>query len=167
MSDDYGNTLPIEKPKPDVPARFQWRHHYDPIRDALERANTDIQFTEPSKTIQSFTQDVDINVMMKRFGVTDGALPPAALDPKYFGDFSDVPDFRSALEHTRDAQARFDALPASLRQRFGNDPLTLWQFVNNADNHDEAVKLGLLKRATSPQPAVPQTPTGPTSEPVT
>lgn len=127
-----------------------WRHQFDAERDRVEREKTAISNHEPSKTIQSFREDTDINVLMKRFGVTDGAIPPAVLDPRFYGDFSDVVDFRGALDATREAEERFRALPASIRNRFGNDPLQLWQFVNDEANAEESIKLGLLKRQPAP-----------------
>lgn len=133
--------------------RFAWRHQYDIQEDEYHGDLARVENHEPSQTNQHFAKDADINVIMDRFGVTDGAIPPAALDPSHFGDFTDAVDFRDALDRTRIAKERFDALPANLRQRFGNSPLQLWQFVNDPDNLEEAVTLGLLKKeATPPSP---------------
>lgn len=138
--------------------RFTWREQYDDEADARERAATDIDFTDsPSKTQQHFTAEADLNVIMKRFGITDGAIPPAAIDPKYFGDFSDVVDMQVALNRTRIANDNFNALPADLRRQFNNDPVQLFAWVSNPKNTEEAVKLGLLsKEATAI--AAPQEP---------
>jgi len=37
-------------------------------------------------------------------------------------------------------------LPADLRARFDNDPAQLIQFLENSDNKDEAIKLGLVNK---------------------
>ena len=140
---------------------FQWRHQYDDARDQQEGDAVRTVNNEPSLTEQHHAKDADINEIMRRFGVTDGAIPPAAPDPRYYGDFSDVPDFRQALDNTREALARFEALPAAIRNRFSNDPVELYRFVMNPANADEAVTLGLLKKeepirtpVTDPVPSV-------------
>lgn len=146
------------KAEPPEPIGIQWRHQFDPPRDEYECQQTDIHNDLPTMTKASFAKDADINVLMKRFGVTDGAIPPAVADPKYYGDFSDVPDFRTALDNIRNAQERFELLPADIRNRFANDPVNLFEFVSNPDNTEESVKLGLLKKRQPPEPP-PVTPT--------
>lgn len=145
--------------------RFQFRHQYDDAADERLSQDTGTGDFEESLTQQHFTEDADINVIMKRYGVTDGALTPAALDPSHFGDFSDVPDFRSALDRTREAQERFNELPAKIRERFANDPVRLWEFVSDYDNAEEAVTLGLLHKTAieppAPAPAPEATPKTP------
>lgn len=136
--------------------RIQWRHQYDQDTDDAIGDATRIVNEQPTKTIVSFKEDADINVMMKRFGVTDGAIPPAVADPRYYGDFSDVVDFRGALEQTRAAQHAFDQLPANIRNRFYGDPTKLWEFVNDEKNFDEAVAIGLLQKRPMPEPTEPQ-----------
>lgn len=144
-------------------SRFLWRHQYDDDRDEYERLGTDVLCRDESLTQQHFAQDADINVLVRRFGITDGAVPPAVMDPRYFGDFSDAVDFRTALDRTRDAVERFDALPAELRKRFGNDPVSLYEFVCDQNNAEEAVSLGLLKKFS---PEASQAPSSaPSTEP--
>lgn len=149
-------------------SRFEWRHQYDEDRDEYERLGTDIVCEDESLTQQQFKADADINVLVRRFGITDGAIPPAVVDPAYFGDFSDEVDFRTALDRTRDAIERFEALPAELRNRFGNDPVALYSFVSDEKNAEEAVSLGLLKkRAPEASQAAPSaTPPAPAPAPV-
>lgn len=140
--------------------RFPWREQWDEERDQLERELTDIDTGPETATQQQFKDDVNINVMMKRMGITDGNLPPAATDPRYFGDFTDVGDFRDNLDRVRDATQRFNALPAALRSRFNNDPATLFNFVMDSANAEESVKLGLLaKLEESPDLRGSETPT--------
>lgn len=117
-----------------------------------ERIATDIDMTgQVSLTEQHHKDDVDLNVMVKRMGVTDGAIPPAAIDPRHFGDFTEAADFRTALDRTREAQQRFSELPADLRARFNNDPVRLFEFVSDPNNDAESVKLGLLSRLHATQ----------------
>ena len=59
-------------------------------------------------------------------------------------DVSQFGDYQSSFELIRSAQAQFDALPSSVRDRFDNDPSKLIAFLNDPDNRAEAEKLGLL-----------------------
>lgn len=138
--------------------RFNWRHQYDEEADEFYGELAKTENDGETLTQQHHAFEADINNIVASFGIKDGAVPPVALDPKYFGDFTDAPDFRQALDNTREAQARFDALPASLRNRFNNDPYQLWQFVMDPAQTDEAVKLGLLHREAEVPPKTPDTP---------
>lgn len=146
--------------------KLTYRQQYDFEEDAIERANTDIDFTDhESMTIQD-APDADLNVLIARFGITDGSRLPAAMgiiDPAYYGDFTDLPDLRTALDRTREASDRFNSLPAQLRNRFGNDPYELYTWVTRPENAEEAVRLGLLAKAAlkpnvEPNPPFEQNP---------
>lgn len=126
--------------------RFTYRHQYDEAADAIERANTDIGDLGPSLTQQHFTADADLNEIVRRYGVTDGAIPPAPQDPSAYGDFTDVPTFRQAMDNVAEAKNRFMSLPAALRAKFNNNAGIMFDWVSNPDNTEEAIKLGFLKR---------------------
>lgn len=142
--------------------RFEWRTQYDVEEDEHAGNVSTVYFNDPSKTQQHHRDDADLNVLMKRMGIKDGALLPVASDPRYYGDFTDELDLQSSLLRVKNAQDRFNALPADLRDRFNNDPSKLFRFVTNEANKEEAIKLGLLKRAekaANPNPPlVQQTP---------
>lgn len=138
--------------------RFVWRHQYDVDADTIEGDNAatnpeqrkyelersgiiDVEATE-----QHHKDDVDLNVMAERMGVSDRAVLPAALDPRYFGDVPEGFDLRFVLDQARDVENRFNQLPADLRERFGNDPAKLWRFIQDEKNDEEAVRIGLLKK---------------------
>lgn len=124
--------------------RFQWRSAYDGTEEA-EGAAAITYCEDESLAQQQFAEEADINVLVKRFGLDKGALPVAPLDPSFYGDFSDVPDLRTALERVREAENRFMDLPAALRAKFDNSAAKLWHWVNDPINSDEAVRLGLLR----------------------
>lgn len=97
----------------------------------------------PSRTQQHFAEEVDINTIVKRFGLT-GELPqnvPMVLQ----GDFTNVLDFQSAMDMIVSAREAFMAQPAEVRARFRNDPQEFLDFVSAKENLDEAIKLGLVR----------------------
>lgn len=104
-----------------------------------------------SMTQMQFAKDADLNEIVRRMGVTERAILPAAPDAGYFGDFSEAPrDLSEAMELVDLAQARFRELPPKLRAQFDNDPRRLWAFVNDPANLKQAVELGLLASAEAP-----------------
>lgn len=73
-----------------------------------------------TKVQQHFAVEVDINTIMRRFGVTK-EMPLGSASGVY-GDFSGVTDYDSAVERVAGARRAFMALPAAVRERFENDP---------------------------------------------
>nr|DAO19640.1 MAG TPA: Scaffold protein [Microviridae sp.] len=131
--------------------RITWRDQYDDTRDAQERALTDSHPIGESLTIQSDAIDTDINVIVARFKGGEGIMPPP-LDQTDFYDTTGLPDLREILDIQRDALAHFNALPAKLRNRFRNSPAELWDFVQDANNIEEAIALGILTKR-DPEPS--------------
>ncbi|AXH77600.1 MAG: internal scaffolding protein [Microviridae sp.] len=104
-------------------------------------------------TQQQFKEESDINTIVKRFGLT-GELPVNERMP-ISGDFTGVTDFQSALNAVTQAQQAFNDLPAELRYRFNNDPGRLLSFLDDVQNIEEAVKLGIVvKPKEAPRDAV-------------
>jgi len=100
-------------------------------------------------TQQHFKDETDINNILRQFNIT-GLLPEAPLSPRY-GDFTGISDYHTALNQVIAAENEFMALPAQIRSRFDNDPAKLIEFLENSDNKNEAIKLGLVKSVELPQ----------------
>jgi len=103
---------------------------------------TGLKCDDPSLAQQHMRDECDINIIVERFGVT-GQLPVKAIEPSY-GDFSGVSDYHTALNKIKTAEAEFMALPAKLRAKFDHDPNALLNFLENEQNRDEAIELGLI-----------------------
>jgi phage internal scaffolding protein len=101
-----------------------------------------------SMTKQSFKDDADINNIVGQFLKT-GILPQNTSAGQY-GDFSEVKDYQSCLNAVIDAQEQFLTLPAKIRDKFGDDPGKLLDFLADSKNYDEAVELGILKAKEVP-----------------
>lgn len=132
--------------------RIQWRDQYDDARDKIERELTDVYPVGESLTIQSDAIDSDINVIVARFKGGEGIMPPP-LDQADYYDTTGLPDLREIMDIQRDALAHFNALPARIRNRFRNSPAELWDFVQDPENIDEAIALGILTKR-DPEPTL-------------
>lgn len=115
------------------------------------------------RTIQSQRDECDINLILKRHAKTGEALPYSALA---YGDFSNVQDYQSAMNSIIAAQASFDSLPARTRDRMRNDPAELIRFMDDPNNYDEAVTLGLINSPGKPAEQAAPAPTGDPVAPV-
>jgi phage internal scaffolding protein len=98
---------------------------------------------------QHFKDECDINNILRQFNIT-GLLPESPLSPRY-GDFTGIGDYHTALNRVIAAEDEFMALPAQIRSRFDNDPAKLIDFLENQENKDEAIKLGLVNPVELPQ----------------
>lgn len=120
-------------------------------------------FEGESKTEQNHQNETDINKIVSRYQRT-GQMPTNLRLP-YFGDFTGVTSYHEAVDRVREMETEFMKLPAALRKRFRNDPAELVDFLNDAENRSEAMKLGLVEYP-SPIPEVPaEPPTEPDTEP--
>lgn len=125
------------KPQRDYRLQPRTAHEFD------TEHRDDFYDESPSLTKQADAEGADINNIVRRYLQT-GVAPGYQGDPMY-GDFSDVHDFRAALEIVAEANAQFAGLEANVRARFDNDPAKFLEFVNNPNNGDELVKMGLAE----------------------
>ena len=124
-------------------------YNYDMDKVSSE---TGLKCDDISLAQQHMKDECDINVIVERFGVT-GSLPVKAIEPSY-RDFSGVSDYHTALNKIKAAEAEFMALPAKLRARFDHDPNALLNFLENEQNRNEAIELGLIDGEPVAQPIV-------------
>lgn len=101
-----------------------------------------------SMTQQQYRDECDIDTILRRYKV--GQPLPATSRVGSYGDFTDFGDYQSCLERVRKADEDFASLPASLRARFGNDPVAYYQFVLDPSNQEECVKLGIRQKIEKP-----------------
>lgn len=113
--------------------------NYD--RDAASNESA-LECLDESKAIQSAEEESNINTIVRRFGIS-GELPGGYAMPQS-GDFTNIPDFHTAMNLVRKAQEEFVKVPAEVRARFNNDPGRFMDFFDDPANYDEALKLGLV-----------------------
>lgn len=135
---------------PDMLSRYQRR----PVRWSS---------SQPSLTVQSDMADTLIPNIFAQHGLDALAMNKRA---PIFGDFTDSPtDLQEAYNRILDAQVKFFELPATVRERFGNDPMQLLAFLSVPGNRPEAEKLGLVNVSPA-APAAPAGKAGGTSSPL-
>ncbi len=118
------------------------------------------------RTKQSFKKEADINHIMARY-VKTGLMSPEAitLREQNFADVSEIGDFQSCQEQLLNANKAFMTLAVDIRTRFNNNASELLDFVADAENREEAIKLGIIPK---PQEVTPEEPTEtPPGEPTT
>lgn len=120
----------------------------------------------PSRTKQDFKDQCDINNIIKSFKLTGQIThlnQQAAM-----GRFENLPDeidFQTSMNTIRTAGLAFEALPAKLRDRFGNDPAAFLSFVADPENKDEATRLGIFNKPAEPATAAGGAPPPPPPPP--
>lgn len=133
--------------------KHKFREHYSYDPDIVSaQATTEYDTSDPDndRTVQSYKDEADINVMIKRFGIAAVAKPQ---DMGYY-DFTAAPaDYQEALNSVIDAERRFAEVPAEIRARVDNNPKKFAEWINHEANREEAIKLKLLKRPPkAPEP---------------
>lgn len=111
---------------------------------------------DDSLAVQAAEEESNINTIVRRFGLS-GQLPDQVAMPQS-GDFTNLPDFHTAMNLVRQAQEEFVRVPAEIRARFSNDPQQFMNFFEDPANYDEALKLGLVNARPPSAPADGGTP---------
>lgn len=128
-----------------------WRKAYDRKANEYYDRTTALDCTgDPGMTLQAPAEEQDINVIMKRFGVTDGSRIPRWVDREaMYGDFSDMPtDPVEAAEYIRRGNVAFAALPAEIRRNFDSGA-HLYNWLGDENNREKATEMGLLAKKVS------------------
>lgn len=133
--------------------------------NSRERRRSAIDFTgDPGLTEQSHKKSCDIHVILRnaeRTGVMDHVS-------RFKGTYMDMPsgvDFHEAQNILASATQMFESVPAEIRKRFNNDPAEYLDFMQDENNRDKMVALGLDTShlpppppPEAPAPASPETP---------
>ena len=100
-------------------------------------------------TEQSHKAMCDVNNIVAKYDKT-GIITHVQKIEARFGDVTGL-EFRRAQDIYVNAQAMFDNLPANIKKRFNQNAGELLAFMENEENREEAIELGLIKRETPPE----------------
>lgn len=112
-----------------------------------------------SRTKQSAEAETNINNILARYNKT-GQLTHISQALGEYRDVSGLPDLHEAMNIVAEAQSMFQELPAAIRKRVGHDVGNFLPFVDDPENLEECIELGLLPESAKPKP-VPTAPTTP------
>ena len=101
--------------------------------------------TEPkgeSLTQQHFAHEADVRNIIKQYDKT-GLIANVQKGVAKYGDYSEVNEYREALDLVNDANKMFAELPAELREMFQNNAGTFLEFATNPENNQKMIELGL------------------------
>jgi phage internal scaffolding protein len=112
-------------------------------------------------TKQSMKAECDIHNILSQYKQTGIIKHIQQYQPRY-EDLPDAIDFQQSMNTIIQAEEAFSTLPATVRDRFGNDPQTFLEALSDASQTEELRRLGILKPAPVPRPADPQAPASPT-----
>lgn len=102
-----------------------------------------------SMTQQHMGPETDINNIVSKYLRTGTLGNPSATRQAIFGDFTAI-DYMDMQNAIADIDQQFASLSSKIRRRFNNSAYQLVRFIENPDNRDEAVKLGILEGAMPP-----------------
>jgi len=99
-------------------------------------------------TEQANKNECDVNKIVKKYDKT-GLISHISKISAVYGDVA-VLDYKKAQDVLCDAKSKFEALPSEIRKKFGNTPHRFYDFIQNGQNRDEAIKLGLIPNDITP-----------------
>lgn len=138
----YDEPAPGRVSMPPVPY-LRTRYNYD---TNVASNDSGLACTDPTRTQQQFREEVDINTIVRNFGVT-GELPQMERIPLN-ADFYDLTDYQGALHALMQADEAFMTLPSGIRKRFDNDPAAFVAFASDPGNAAEIKAMGLGRPET-------------------
>ena len=112
----------------------------------------------PTRTKQSMMEDVDINLIVKRYAQT-GVWDHLETRQPHYGDFSQSVTLAEAFALVNDAQESFMGLPAEVRREALNDPVRMLEMLSDQEQAQKLVDAGLpvegLEKTPESKPAEP------------
>lgn len=140
-----------------------FRKYYEDGTHIRNRVNVDCS-EDKILVEQSHKEEVDINNIVRRHGIDLLQKVAALQQPQW----DEVPgnDFQESMLIITKAQQTFEKLPSKIRKQFNNNPGEFLDYVQNPDNQDGLVDLGLATRkpvetpievkvVTEPEPETP------------
>jgi len=123
-------------------------------KHALERVRVVVNTGADSLVQQQFKDEVDINTIVRRFGMS---TTPVYV-PGVYGDFTGIVDFESASLAVAKAEEGFMRLPAEARAKFENSPAAFLEYAARVSEAELIDFCGLKPAPQVPVVAAPQAP---------
>ena len=117
-----------------------------------DRNRVSFETVGESQTQQHFAKETEIKTIIKKHDRT-GIISHVARGVAHYGDYSEVNEYREALDIVNSANASFEMLPAELRKMFDNDAGAFFEFATDPKNDEKMVQMGLKVAPPSPEKA--------------
>lgn len=105
---------------------------------------------------QGMLRETDLNQIVARARGQNGPIAlPSGGRPPIWGDF-DVVDVMEAQNLLARLRLTFAELPSRVRNHFDNDPQTLIRFVQDPQNYEASVSMGLIPKQAPKPPSQAQ-----------
>jgi len=114
------------------------------------RRETDFYPEGEGLTRQEFSEECDINNIMKRYEKSGVINHFNRGEPQYV-DFVGMPDLQGAMNMMYEAEEAFMRLPAVVRKRFENDPAEFVDFAQDPANIGQLREWGLAAPEKAPE----------------
>lgn len=114
-----------------------------------DRPRVSVDCSAGGRTHQSFKDECDVNVVMRRFA-NNGVMPTTNKGVPSYGDFTTVGSFLDAQMSVIDAQLDFAKLPSAVRKACGNSPAKFLEMCQDPDRVEELMDLGMKDRELPP-----------------
>ena len=128
--------------KSNMEKTITFRSAYDPHKKYVFKTVGD------SLTQQHFKEECDVINIIKKHD-RNGIIEHVQRGKARYGDFSEVADYREALDLVRDAQQEFMTIPSDIRKKFDNDPGKFYEFVSDPENKEELKEMGFIDTPTA------------------
>jgi len=125
----------------------------------VENPRVSVDLSKGGRTKQSFRLDSDPNKLMKQYSKSgDQDIFKVTKDIARHGDFSEIPDFFSALLQVQEVQEEFMELPSRIRNHVNNSAEELLELLADPSRLEEAIELGLREASSDEALNIPQPP---------
>lgn len=94
--------------------------------------------------------ECDINSIMAKYQKT-GLIDHVKTHGGSYGDMPELSEFHDAMNIITGANSMFAELPATVRNRFQNDPGEFLDFISDEENRNELVEMGLIAPEEEPE----------------
>ena len=109
---------------------------------------------EPSRTLQQFKDEADVNYLIQRYMKTGMFYNPLTQTARKripdFGDYSSIGTFAEQQQHLISVYEEFSLMPAKVRERFSNNPALFVEFAGDPKNIKECMKMGIFVDTSVP-----------------
>lgn len=121
------------------------------IRNKFSTRKPVVVDTGPGLTKQNHKDECNVNLILARYQKT-GVIEHRQEFEAQYDDATGV-DFQEAMNLVISAENMFKELPSTVRKEFENDPGKFMTFVNNPENMEKMIEMGLAVEQV-PEPPV-------------